>query len=107
MNSSHGNGVDQIIENCLKFNPDAWCMRSHSLFQSSLILYKIFKKFPQLKLDLSLFMHRAKYIYKKQKWEYDGFFLIVLCITGRMMQNFLIKKDFQKKKIFFSGILLF
>lgn len=74
-NSSHGNTTKKIIENCLNFAPNAWCIRTHSLYQSSPLLYEIFSKFPQLKLDVSLFMHKAKYIqkveckYKKIKFE--------------------------------------
>ena len=46
-------------------------MRTHSLVQSSPLLHEIFLKFPQLKLDVSLFMHRSAFAHKV-KWEFDG-----------------------------------
>ena len=105
-NSSHGNSINEIIENCLKFNPNAWCMRSHSLFQSSKILYKIFKTFPQLKLDLSLFMHRAKYV-QKTKWEYDGVSFDRIMYNWEDDAEFSYKRFSKKENIFFGNTTIF
>ena len=69
--SSQGSNVQEIISECLTYAPDAWCMRTHSLVQSSPLLHEIFLKFPQLKLDLSLFMHRSPFAHKV-KWDFDG-----------------------------------
>lgn len=69
--SSQGDSVQAIISECLSYAPDAWCMRSHALVQSSPLLHEIFSKFPQLKLDVSIFMHRFAFAHKA-KWEYDG-----------------------------------
>ena len=46
--SSHGSNVQEIISECINYAPDAWCMRTHSLVQSSPLLLEIFSKFPQL-----------------------------------------------------------
>ena len=63
--------MQEIISECLTYAPDAWCMRTHALVQSSPLLYEIFSKFPQLKLDVSLFMHRSAFAHKV-KWDFDG-----------------------------------
>ena len=60
--SSHGNKPLNIIENLLKLVPDATSMRSHCLYNSSVLLHEIFREFPQLKLDLTLFTYRFKEI---------------------------------------------
>lgn len=69
--SSHGSDVQEIISECLNYAPDAWCMRTHALLQSTPLLHEIFSKFPQLKLDVSLLMHRSAFAHKI-KWEIDG-----------------------------------
>ena len=70
-NSSQGSSVQEIISECLSYAPDAWCMRTHALVQSSPLLHEIFSKFPQLKLDVSLLMHRSTFSHKVQ-WDFDG-----------------------------------
>ena len=69
--SSQGNSPFQIIENCLNFAPDAKTIRTHALVQSTPLLFEIFNSFPQLELDLSIFMANAKYI-ERFKWQFDG-----------------------------------
>lgn len=69
--SSHGSCVKEIISECLKYAPDAWCMRTHALVQSSPLLHEIFTNFSQLKLDVSLFMHRSPFAHKI-KWDFEG-----------------------------------
>ena len=56
-NSSHGSTIEKIIEHLLNIVPDARALRTHSLVQSSTLLHQIFSKYPQLKYDLSIFMH--------------------------------------------------
>ncbi|MDC1527545.1 hypothetical protein N8600_00615 [Gammaproteobacteria bacterium] len=68
--STHGNYVEEIIAACLSFAPNAKCMRTHSLVQSSPLLYEVFSKFPQLELDVSLFMHKAKSA-QRCNWRYN------------------------------------
>lgn len=70
-NSSHGDDVISIVENCFTFAPNSWCIRTHALFQSSPLLHKIFKTFPQLSLDVSLLMHRSPHAHKCN-WEFEG-----------------------------------
>ena len=70
-NSSQGASVQAIISECLSYAPNAWCIRTHALVQSSPLLHEIFSKFPQLKLDVSLFMHRSTFSHKV-KWEFDS-----------------------------------
>ena len=62
--SSHGSTISQVVDTCLQFAPHAWCMRTHSLHQSTPILYEVFSKFPQLKLDASLLMHGSQHAHK-------------------------------------------
>ena len=40
-NSSQGSSVQEIISECLSYAPDAWCMRTHALVQSSPLLHEI------------------------------------------------------------------
>ena len=67
---------------------DAKYIRTHSLYQSSKLLFEIFKNFPQLKVDMSIFMYkvkmvqRCKYKYKEisfdrllYNWEDDSEFV--------------------------------
>ena len=69
-NSSQGFDTSSIIRECLSYAPNAWCMRTHSLVQSSRLLYEIFSNFPQLKLDVSLFMHRSLFAHKCS-WKFE------------------------------------
>jgi len=46
-------------------------MRTHGLFQSTKLFYDIIKNFPQLKLDVSLLMHRSPHAHKCN-WDFDG-----------------------------------
>jgi len=55
------NPVD-VVSNLLDLFPEARIIRTHSLVQSSPLLYEIFKTFPQLKLDMSLFAHRFSHV---------------------------------------------
>lgn len=69
--SSQGSDVKSIITQCLSYAPDAWCMRTHALVQSTPLLHEIFASFPQLKLDVSLLMHRSPFAHKV-RWDFDG-----------------------------------
>ena len=69
--SSHGSTTLEVVENCLNFAPNAKTLRTHALVQSSPMLFDIFNNFPQLKLDLSIFMHRAKTI-ERFKWTFNN-----------------------------------
>ena len=68
--SSQGAVVKEIISECFNFAPDAWCMRTHALVQSSPLLHEIFANYPQLKLDVSLFMHLSPFEHKV-RWEWE------------------------------------
>ena len=78
--STQGSDVKNIVAECLTYSPNAWCMRTHSLVQSSPLLHEIFASFPQLKLDVSLFMHRSPFAHKV-KWSFDG------VSFGRLLYN--------------------
>jgi len=104
--SSQGKSVDEIIETCLEFAPTAWCMRTHSLVQSSPLLHEIFSKYPQLTMDISLFMHKAPHV-QRTKWAFDGVFF------DRIMYNWEDDAEFYKmnfseeSKKFFGPITVF
>ena len=61
--SSHGSEVSEIIENCLSFVPNAKIMRTHSLVRSSPLFAQIFSEFDQLKMDVSILMHRSEFVH--------------------------------------------
>lgn len=71
--STQGENVEAIISECLSYAPHAWSMRTHALVQSSPLLFEVFSKFPQLTLDVSLFMHRSRHAHKGE-WELDGIY---------------------------------
>ena len=95
-----------IIEKCMSYAPDAWCMRTHGLYQSSSLLYSVFKNFSQLKLDVSLLMHRSPYSHKCL-WEYGE------VTFERLMYNWEDDLEFKnqrfgpKEKCFFGDITVF
>ena len=60
--TTQGTSPLSIVSNLLDLFPEAKVMRTHSLFQSSPLLYEIFGNFPQLKLDLSLSTHRFPHV---------------------------------------------
>ena len=70
-NSSHGIIIGKVIEECLKFAPEAKYLRTHSLYQSTPLFHEIFSNFSQLKFDLSILTYKSKFI-EKYLWNYDG-----------------------------------
>ncbi len=69
--TTQGSTTYEIIEYLLGLAPNATCMRTHALVQSSPLLHEIFLSFPQLKYDFSLFtagLGLSKLIY----WNFDG-----------------------------------
>ena len=90
-NSSHGNNTYSIIKNCLSYAPNAWCIRTHALVQSSPLLFEIFNNFPQLKLDVSLFMHRSIYSHKCS-WDFNG------VIFERLLYNWEDDAEFSNQR---------
>ena len=104
--SSHGSNVDEIIAECLSYAPNAWCMRTHSLVQSSPLLYEIFSKFPQLKLDVSLFMHRSPYAHKVD-WSFDELSFERLLYNWEDDAQFSSYKDNTIPELFFGELTVF
>jgi len=54
--SSHGSGVHDVLNHCLEVCPEASAMRTHSLHQSSRMFQIIDAEYPQLEVDVSLFL---------------------------------------------------
>ena len=104
--SSHGSGVQEIISQCLNYAPDAWCMRTHALVQSSPLLHEIFSKFPQLKLDVSLFMHRSAFAHKV-KWEFDGVTFDRLLYNWEDDAQFVSYNEDNLPELFFGELTVF
>ena len=104
--SSHGAGVQAIISECLNYAPDAWCMRTHALVQSSPLLHEIFSKFPQLKLDVSLFMHRSAFAHKV-KWEFDGVTFDRLLYNWEDDAQFVSYNEDNLPELFFGELTVF
>lgn len=62
--SSHGENYRQVMDFCMKLVPEAKSLRTHGLYQSSNLFEQIFGSYRQLKIDLSLFMHRSPYVHE-------------------------------------------
>ena len=101
--SSHGTEVASIVENCLTFAPNARSVRTHSLFQSSPTLYEMFGKFPQLKLDVSLLMHRSPHAHKCT-WAYEGVSFERLLYNWEDDQEFYAPNFACENNIFFGDL---
>ena len=100
---SKGKEPKAIIEECLSYAPDAWCIRMHSLFQSSPLLHNIFQNFPQLKLDVSLLMHRSKYAHKCY-WDYKGVSFERLLYNWEDDAEFCHQRFGSKEELFFGDL---
>lgn len=59
--STQGSNTQEVMEHLLRICPDAKIMRTHSLYQSSLLFLTIIEKYPQIDKDVSLFLPYAKY----------------------------------------------
>jgi len=101
--STHGSDVKTIITECLKYAPDAWCMRTHALVQSSPLLNQIFSKFPQLKLDVSLFLHRSPHAHKAS-WNYDGIAFDRLLYNWEDDAQFFVNSSEERQELFFGDL---
>lgn len=104
--SSQGSSVEEIIEQCLGYAPDAWCMRTHALVQSTPLLHEIFSKFPQLKLDVSLFMHRSNFAHKV-RWEFDDVSFDRLLYNWEDDAQFSIFIEDKMPELFFGDLTVF
>lgn len=81
-------------------------MRTHSLVQSTPLLHEIFLKFPQLKLDVSLFMHRSKFAHKI-KWEFDGVTFDRLLYNWEDDAQFSSFNKYDLPELFFGELTIF
>lgn len=104
--SSHGSNVEEIISECIRYAPDAYCLRTHALMQSSPLLHEIFSKFPQLKLDVSLFMHRSNFAHKA-KWSFDGVSFERLLYNWEDDAQFADFIENKMPKLFFGELTVF
>ena len=105
-NSTQGSDVEVVIEKCLTYAPHAWCMRTHGLVQSTPLLYEIFSKFPQLKLDVSLLMHRSPFAHKC-RWEFEDVSFDRLLYNWEDDLEFCHYKVDEKKPLFFGKLTVF
>ena len=104
--SSQGNDIKNIVSECLKYAPDAWCMRTHSLFQSTPLLHEIFGNFPQLKLDVSILMHRSHFAHKTC-WSLDGVSFDRLLYNWQDDGQFYSYSNLKKPELFFGDLTVF
>ncbi|MEM7125483.1 MAG: hypothetical protein AAF702_04100 [Chloroflexota bacterium] len=58
-NSTHGSTIPDVLQHCMSLVPEARCMRTHSLYQSSPLLANVLRYTP-IRMDVSLFLPRAK-----------------------------------------------
>lgn len=105
-NSSHGKNLNEIIDNCLKFAPKASIIRTHSLVQSSPMLYEIFSNYPQLKLDVSLCMHKAEHA-QKVPWSFAGVKFDRIMYNWEDDFEFETKQFSDKDQKFFGKLTIF
>jgi hypothetical protein len=68
--TTQGDNPVEVVSKLLDLFPEAQVMRTHSLVQSSPLLYEIFKTFPQLKFDMSLLTHRFSHV-GRFVWNYN------------------------------------
>ena len=66
-NSSHGETINDVLNYCLNIVPDATCMRTHCLFQSSPLFVKIIQN-TEIKIDLSLFLLGVPHLKPFEYW---------------------------------------
>ena len=104
--STQGSDVKTIVSECLSYSPDAWCMRTHSLVQSSPLLHEIFFSFPQLQLDVSLFMHRSPFAHKV-KWNFDGVSFDRLLYNWEDDAHFFAFEEDKYPELFFGDLTVF
>lgn len=105
-NSSQGENFNKIMEYLFKIAPNASILRTHSLFQSSPLLFEIFSNYPQLKLDLSCFMYRFPFVDAFQ-WTYNDVFFHRINYNWADDFAFFDKKFFWNKPDFFGNTTVF
>lgn len=54
--TSHGANLAEIMDTMMALVPDAQCMRTHGLYQTSNMFFAIMQGYPQILYDFSLFM---------------------------------------------------
>lgn len=104
--SSHGNDVEAIMCKCMSFAPDAWCMRTHALVQSTPLLLEIFQKFPQIKLDVSLLMHQSEFSHKVN-WCFSGVSAQRLLYNWEDDAQFHLYSPNMMPRLFFGNLTVF
>ena len=104
--STQGSDVKTVVAECLTYSPDAWCMRTHSLVQSSPLLHEVFANFPQLQLDVSLFMHRSPFVHKVE-WNFDGVSFDRLLYNWEDDAQFFEFDQDKKPELFFGELTVF
>jgi hypothetical protein len=52
--STHGTTVDQVLDHCLELVPEARSMRTHGLWQSTLLFQKVLERKSNIRADVSL-----------------------------------------------------
>ena len=65
--STHGSGVDEVLDHCMQLVPDATSMRSHGLYQSTAMLARVVEQTP-ISIDVSLFLHNATNLAPIEFW---------------------------------------
>ena len=104
--SSHGSSVEEIVYKCFTYAPNAWCMRTHCLVQSTPLLHEVFSKFPQLKLDVSLLMHRSPFAHKVE-WNFYGLSFDRLLYNWEDDAQFSSYEDNTIPELFFGELTVF
>ena len=82
------------------------CMRTHCLVQSTPLLHKIFSNFPQLKLDVSLLMHRSPFAHKVT-WNFYGTSFDRLLYNWEDDAQFSSYEDNTIPELFFGELTVF
>lgn len=62
LGSSHGATPAEVMQHVMALVPDARVVRTHALVQSTPLLEQIFRDWPQLKVDMSLYLHRFAHV---------------------------------------------
>lgn len=56
--STHGSGLETVLDHCMQLVPEATSMRTHQLFQLTPLFDLVLERTP-IRSDLSLYLHRA------------------------------------------------
>lgn len=105
-NSTQGRSVEEVMDYLLNICPEATSIRTHSLFQSTPLLHRIFSKYSQLKVDLSLLTYKLPFVGSSQ-WKFEDLSFTRINYNWEDDLAFYDNKFSWDQKKFFSRSVIF